>query len=642
MFGVLVTVAFALCAAMAARFVLDRCTKSLDPAERFGVCGLLGLGSVGLLTLFVGLIPGGLNWGVYFIVVLVLALAVFGLVNGHHQELRLKLPTGLSLLFPLAVGVIGLLSLVAVLAPSVASDWDTLAYHLAVPKIWLQGGQIEYVQGIHHSNFPLSIDNLYIWGLMWGGQSGAKAFTLVVFVFGAIALFGLARRWYGGSAEWWCALGFAGIPVVAWETGTAYIDVAHGLFAAFGILYACSSIVKEENRKESIILAGLCLGFALGTKYTGFQVLVAVAAVVGMAGLFMRKPFVGVKTKIAIAVIALLVAAPWYVKTAVYTGNPVFPFFYGVLGGEDWDEWREATYKNEQQTFGVGRGENGRNPLAIGHAILGLAYQPGRYTNPGQEQGGGSPTGAIGFAVLVGAVMAAVSGRMSRREKLTLATIGLLLLMWFFLSQQSRYMTIVAIPMCVLGAGAIAKFGAGRIVAAAFILQAAYTAWMIKTVRTDAELQVVFGQQTAREYQAQRNLFYEPSQRLNQLPEDSKIALYHELFGFLLDRDYFWANPGHSKLIPHKTLSTGDEYASKMAELGFTHVYYNILGDSVGHGQKFVDSIGDGVFYSEDDRALMFDDLNLKFNWLIADAHRSGRLRIVATFPRSVLFEIVE
>jgi hypothetical protein len=44
------------------------------------------------------------------------------------------------------------------------------------------------------------------------------------------------------------------------------------------------------------------------------------------------------------AFIAALVAAPWYLKNWLFTGNPVYPFLYGLFGGQFWDSFRADWY----------------------------------------------------------------------------------------------------------------------------------------------------------------------------------------------------------------------------------------------------------------------------------------------------------
>ena len=640
MIGVLITVLFALLAGLAGTALFGRWMGGLDPAERLGLGGLLGLASVGLMTLFVGLMPNGLSFGIYIVVGLVVVGAAFSVAKGRLRDWKFSSQGPHDLLGGGALAVVGILALVAVLAPSIATDWDSIAYHLAVPKLWLEAGQIQYVQGIHQSNFPAAIDNLFIWGLKWGeqsswgGQSGAKAFSLMIYVFGCLSMFGLARRWYGRAAGWWAVIGFAGIPVVAWESGTAYIDVAHGLFAGLGALYAMQAFVKQDaERRNGFVLAGLCLGFAMGTKYTGVQMLIAVAVVLGLTGLIAKQVRDGIKAKVVVGIIAVLIACPGYIKTTVYTGNPVFPFFSSVLGGNDWDAWRAEIYTAEQQSFGVGK-----NLLGIGGAILGLGYQPGRYTNPGQSEGRGLPFGALGFAALLGGVAACVCGRLRREEKMVLAAVGNGFLMWFFLSQQSRYLTMLVIPLAVLGAGVVGRVRWGPVVAAGVCVQIAVTAYMIDSLQTKNQLPVVTGKVNEDLYLSQSLPFYPGAFDITWLPEGSRVALYDEVFGFYIDgTDYFWANPGHSMLIPYDSLEDGEQLVDSLKELGFTHIYVNIAGQ-----QRFESAMNYGENpnpYSEEERVDMIKDLNSKWRYLVADARVSNMMSAVEIYERAFLFE---
>ncbi|HXH60803.1 MAG TPA: glycosyltransferase family 39 protein [Fimbriimonadaceae bacterium] len=628
MLGALATLVFAALCAFAGQAALSRWTASLDPAERVGIAGLLGLGTMGLLTLLVGLVPGGLTFGLVPILVLVLVGLIFALRKSALDDWKFRLPSSLWLLAPVGLGLIGLIALIAVLAPSTALDWDTIAYHLAVPKLWLGSGQVHYIRGMHQSNFPATMECLFAWGLKWGGQSGAKAFSLAVYAFGCSSMFGLARRWYGANAGWWAALAFAGIPVVAWEAGTGYVDMAHGLYACLAVVYAIEGFVRGDKRL--LVLGGLALGFAMGTKYTGLQTLIALAFVVGTAGIVTHQWKAGVKAKVTVAVIAVLVACPWYIKTAVYTGNPVFPFFYSRLGGKDWDAWRTSVYTDEQKSFGVGTSLS-----SLGSAVLGLAYQPGRYTNPGQQEGKGFPTGALGFAAMLGGLAAALSGKLKREERMVLAVVGVGFLMWFFLSQQSRYLTALVVPLGLLGAGQVSRGWRGTVVGVACAVQLLVTLFVLNKFQTRMQLQVVSGKVGRDAYLARVLPFYPAAQAINAMPGEVKVALYDEVFGYYLDKPYFWANPGHSMLIPYEETDGGAEYAKAMGDLGFTHIYLSLATfdaetrERILQGEKIEQKGGPP------------EDLNLKWKYLLIDAMNKGDVRVVQAFRAGVLFEIV-
>lgn len=635
--GLLISLIAAAIACLGGTVFLSWAKDKLDFAEYLGFSGCIGLGVLGLLTLAKGIIPD-------FVFILVfLALAVVGVL-----KLRNRAPLTLKWDYKVLLLIVPFFfPLISALAPSDMRDWDSLAYHLAVPKIWLQRGHIGFVQGIHHSNFPFTADMLYMWGLQWGGESGAKAFSLAWTAFGCLTLFGLARRWYGQQCAWIAPLGFIGAPIVLWEAGTAYIDVPHGLFCGLAALYLSDAL--KGRLLHDWLLSGIAVGFAMGTKHTGLQTFGAVI-VVGLLGvLFTRqnsdeslvKPQSGWKGVVLMAVCAVTIAAPWYVKSVVMTGNPVYPFFYKQLGGKYWNEWRAEIYTREQKTFGVGT-----SPLNLGHAVLGLAYQPGRYVNPGQTQGAGFPTGSIGFAALLAGLLWCASGSAERREKIVLATVGLSLLMWFGLSQQSRYLTSVVVPLSVLAAGLKGRFKFGSLAVIGVVLQAAYSCWMISQFQTRDQVQVVTGTVSAADYQRSTVPFYGPAQDINRLSGTVKVALYDEVFGFFLDKPYQWANPGHSSVIPYEACESAQDWVAAMRRLGFTHAYVNM-------NRNFIDATVlerwqramSSEPYTAAERQEVRSNPDLWWRVLFADAVREGLLKPVqafpvgATRPQSVLFE---
>lgn len=71
---------------------------------------------------------------------------------------------------------------------------------------------------------------------------------------------------------WWGLVAFAYVPLVLWQAGSAYIDVAHGLYAGFALLYLINRLIGKASAPDVVI--GLLLGLACGTKYTGWQTVV--------------------------------------------------------------------------------------------------------------------------------------------------------------------------------------------------------------------------------------------------------------------------------------------------------------------------------------------------------------------------------
>ncbi|MCG9894915.1 MAG: hypothetical protein MH204_05525, partial [Fimbriimonadaceae bacterium] len=600
------------------------------PAERWGLSGLLGMGLVGTLVLAAGSIPGSLGILPWALFALVLILAA---VRGIPADLGFEQPTGLRLAVLGSLIGLGLVVAVAVLAPSTMTDWDSLAYHLAVPKLWLAQGSIGYVPALHQSNFPFAADNLFILGLGWGGESGAKAFMAAGLLFGVLWLFGVARRWHGDSAGWLAALGGAFIPVVAWEAGTAYIDHMPGFYAVLAAVYGIEAMRGDGLRRAG--LAGIALGLCLGTKYTGLQVAAALAPVLIVVGFSKKSAGFRLKPLVIGLALAVLVGGAWYVRNAVQTGNPVYPFFHSVFGGREWDDRRAEIYAREQASFGIAKA-----PANLGHAVLGLAYQPGRYVNPGQQVGAGFPTGGIGFASVAVLFAAAALGRLRGRDAALAGFAALLLLMWFVLSQQSRYLAVAALPAILAGVGAFS--GSAQLrrgLGALFGLQAAVTLGFLVWFQT---MDQVAGLGDADTYRAERVPLARMAPKINALPPDAKIALYDEVFGFLLDRSYMWANPGHSTLIPYDSMESGSDLVDGLAEMGFTHAFVNLQFQDREFVGRWLSSmgLGQGEGIPDEEREAMMANWEIRWKALLAEAVAEGRLRLAAQEGPGLLFEL--
>lgn len=669
--GAIVTLLVALGACGLGRGLFGRWTLAQDPAARLGLHGLLGLGFLGWITLPIGLLPAGLRWGVGAIAL----LALGGLVLLLRERPKGVPPKGPPALALLVLALAGLVALVGVLAPSDAYDWDSLAYHLAVPKIWLAAGRIEFVSYIHHSNFPFLVDDLFIWGELWGGQAGAKAFTFAYTVYGTFAAFGLARSRYGAAAGWWSAVAFGTVPMVLWESGTAYVDVAHALFGGLGIWLA-AGLVEAPSRRlgepasgiesgasgderrlgegSSWVLPALLLGGAVASKYTALQTLPILGAVL-LAYAFARRagsPFGIVK----MGLVALAIGSPWYVRNVVDTGNPVYPFFYSKLGGVNWDEYQETIYKDQQQTFGAGRPmadaytAGPLEPARLGSSILGTAYAPGRYSDPAPTRGFGFPfvsLGAIPVAVLLAWLL---SGRARRREGVALAVALVSFGAWFFLSQQARYAFVWCVPLTIMAGGAVVRLRAGKIVAAAVALQAVLTLVVQTRYRDDenrfaSKLRVVLGADTPETYKG-RPGFADAAKTLNVLAKDGRVALFDEVFGDLLDVPYFWAGPGHTTEMGYATMKGGGELVAALKRLHVTHAYFALgaaFGGNAVERDRWLQAAGltgPAVPYSGADRAARLKDERSAYKVFLAEAVAQGGLRALTPPGSRMIFAV--
>lgn len=534
--------------------------------------GVLALGLLQLLTLLpVLLLLGAL-----------LALGAgpgWELLREAGRALRQWRPrqAGVSLLLGTAVAALLLLALVAALAPPAGSDWDGLSYHLADPAIYLRHGGLVYLFWESHSNFPFTVEMLYTLGLLFGSPGGARAFHWLFLALACLTLAGAWRHLWPEAparARWLAPLLLCSAPVVLWSATLAYNDLAlltFELLALYGVwLWA------RTGRAGWLWAGALCLGFALGTKMTAMaQALLLAPLVLAVALQAKAGLAAALRRTAAWGGLAAAVGAPWYIKSYVWTGNPVYPFFFSLFPNtRHWNAAIAESYAKHQAEFGCGHG--------LGHLLTApwdLLAHAERFTD-GQ---GAFPIlfGSLGpaFLALAPAVLL-----LRRRDRLAL---GMLLyataygFIWFHLSQQTRYL-MPALPVLALAAargltGLIEERRMARLPGFAAAAVPVAHAFAIALLLAGPAWPVVSGRERVPDYLHRQFELYPLYTYINShLPKDAKILLIHEVRGFYLERDYLWGNQGHHDAIPWTRFGNEERMRRFLREeLGVTHVLIN-------------------------------------------------------------------
>src|SRR5581483_2241518 len=84
-----------------------------------------------------------------------------------------------------------------------------------------------------------------------------------------------------------------------------------------------------------LVLAGLSAGFAIATKPNGMLAILLLAFVFALALARERgRSWHWMPSRLfRFGIFAIVAFSPWAIKHAFATGNPLFPFFPGLLGG---------------------------------------------------------------------------------------------------------------------------------------------------------------------------------------------------------------------------------------------------------------------------------------------------------------------
>ena len=332
------------------------------------------------------------------------------------------------------------------LAVSPAVSWDANAYHLTVPRLYLEAEGFREIPMSVYSNWPLNIQMLFGLAMLIQDHVLAK---LVHFGFGLLTLWTIFVACRGhhqrtGRTTGWIAVAlFLANPVVAYEFHVAYIDLAHAFLVTAAFLFIQRAGGNSPDAPRALILAGLCCGLIAGTKLNGF------IAVVILGSLYLPRLVTaeratkldgalrGFDLRFLLPVVLLWL--PWLIKSAWMTGNPIYPF---VRGGPYWSPELSEALSTWHRGMGMGR-------EPIDYLLL-----PLRVILAGGE-GYGQFDGAIG-AFWVGVLPVALWAAWRRPQvRRCLWIAGLYFIAWALSSQQMRLLIPILPLLAIAGATGI-------------------------------------------------------------------------------------------------------------------------------------------------------------------------------------------
>lgn len=428
----------------AAERALGTASGQDDPIGRTGGEVALGLALLALLGFWLGIAGRLTLWGVQGGV----AVLAGGLwVVGRREPPSFPPPArgGGTLRrrgFAIAV-LFALPLLILALYPPVG--FDALMYHLPFAKAFVATGGLPFLPDLRFPVFPQASEVLFAEAMLFGGDRAAQLVSLLGTFASAAILFGWGRRVLPGDGDparrgALAAALFLGAPVVAYLSGSGYCEPLLVMFvvAAFDRIDRFESRDRPAVDPSRWLLAGAFAGSAAAVKYFG---LFAVGAVVAVA-LFAPAATGGVRWRRLAWGLGgvLLFAAPWYVRNAAWTGNPVFPLFPRLFGASVWGGPAELA------------------PWSEGHGLsqlLQMIRLPWTLTF-GRPEFGRVPPWSPVLIVALAATLLAIRG--NRRVRLLLLASLAYLAAFFFLPLDSRYLLPVLPLLCLATAASLGPY----------------------------------------------------------------------------------------------------------------------------------------------------------------------------------------
>jgi len=387
---------------------------------RFGFATALGIVLLSTGFLLLGSLVGT-GLAALALPALILLLVLRGDIRAWLNTLdeARKLPGGIyEQVIALGAFAILIASLGIALAPP--TEFDSLVYHYALPRAYLEQGRIGYLPDTIFWGMPQITELLFLPAMRFAGVGAAALTGVLIGIVALIAIYGYVRSQFGGVAAWTTLAALLAGETLSRALSSGYVEWTAVLFGWAAL--AALTVWLQIRDRRLLALSGIFCGGALGTKYTAGILLLGCIFVLAttMGQISWRQKLAAV---LLVGAGALIASLPWWIKNFLGTGNPFYPFF--LSSGEMdalrlqfiqqvaiWRDWRAVILIPWQATILGAEGKEGF-AASIGPLLVGLSPLAGinwRLRSEAQRQVLLAAAGIIGVGFVAWAVGSRVSG----------------------------------------------------------------------------------------------------------------------------------------------------------------------------------------------------------------------------------------
>lgn len=579
------------------RMVLD--SARIDQGEAWGrdlrALGL-GFGLLSLALLFLGL--GGFWTKPVMIALLLLPLAIGTMLHGRamigrvkdvHVLERLNEVTAWDLAGFFLLASFVLLNLIFALGPEYF--YDSLVYHLALPKLYLLHHRIVPTPNMVYSGVPFGTEMLYGLGLALGTETLAK---LIHYGFGvsiAAAIYSWCRKFGDRRVALLAALLFYSAPLVCFASSVAKVELSMTFYLLLAGLLNVEVAQRDDHAGDAglLLLSGLLAGSAFGAKYNAGLYVPVLALPLAYRRLRTERfelRALGKELGIFFGS-AALASSPWLIKNWFFYHDPTYPFLGALFNASV-----------SADVAGLKADAHARDIVLAFTTWPGFKELIAGLWDPAAH----AMDGYVGPVLEIGLPWLLLARWRSTRHRALLMLLAGIWLAWALHSTLSRFV-LPAVPIyCILVASAIwlidlprplRLLTAGVFYCAitismtrAFLMLAQPGTWKVtfsRAAKTDYLLH---------EHPSYKAPYYAGARFVNEnLPRDATVLFIGEERGFYCERKFvtasmFDVNPAADLAA---SSADADELLAGLSRTGITHLLVNAGSE---HYQRWLEGLG--------------------------------------------------
>jgi hypothetical protein len=459
------------------------------------------------------------------------------------------------------------------LAPPIGGDQTK--YQLVYPRLYGQSGTLVSTPWSFWGAMQFLQNFVFAIGYALRGENLARFLGGVTGLLAAAAAGLLAGRQFGRAVGIAAAAVVFTLPIT-WSLMTrAGSDLPVVLYA----LLAAASLLEWVRSAESGALrrAALMAGLAGGSKVMGLLVPALIGIVVLVVLVRRSWPMArATGAALAFGVIVLVAACPWYVRNALDTGNPIYPFGYSVFGGKHWSasasQYLGEYYLQYQGTYAARRSGSHYAGVALARFPWDLTMHPNSFENGARQSLDVSP-----FALAFAPALLLVGRR--RWAACTIAALGIgyagIIAGAAWAHPRYVFPGVVLLVVAVVPAAQalLGRRGFTALVALAVLGNVALTSRLLKPLWPD-QLRVALGRLDPNTFLRRHSERYDFWERANAAvtPADRVLVLEKIPHPYYIERPYVLGSYLEQGLLDYRVLDTPERLVAAAHGLGITHV----------------------------------------------------------------------
>lgn len=554
----------------------------------------IGVGILAVITFFLGII--GLLYKslfltsfviiliLYFKEILSLVAILFNSAKGFDLK-RIKPSLSFKGFLVFITLILVMLNFFSVFAP--ISEMDSIAYHLAVPKLFAMHHKIYYLPDIRLSNFPFFTEMLFTLGILLSDAHLAVMFTPFFSILSIFGVYLFTKKFLSKRAALIASVIYYSLPIISERSSQAMVEIPLA-FYTLASLYTLF-LWMESNNNSWLITTAIFSGFVAGIKLTGPIHIFSVFFIIGYWLLIRKHKSIAYTFKqLSIYLgISMVIVLPWYIKNIAYTGNPVYPMMYNVFGGRYWSPYLSEYLAKALNEYGFGRSFMDFILLPWNLTMHGTAFDA-----------------VTGITPIFLAFVPFIFFQKENKNKSNFLLFYSLvfILHWFFLSQQSRYLLPIFLILSIIAShsfiGIFDRLSGFRSILISLIIFMLLFNVLLSFGINIKKLPVVFGIESKEDYLENLKDYnpYNVSMFINSLHKSSKTLLIGLHRTFYIDNDYVVGNPELQAYIDYSQIKNESAFSDRLKEIEITHIAVDltfnkgIIEEKIPYLNNFLDN----------------------------------------------------